>query len=146
MYRSIMQVLRDPLLILFFILFSEVEKDNNFMIITLKFSISKLFNLSNVHRQAALLVQPLITTNCLCIVPQIQSYTWCCLEYLLVCLFCAYAINREFAWSPTDDVIAFWVPEDKDSPARVTLMEIPSRKEIRVKNLFNVSEVILCVI
>ena len=25
-------------------------------------------------------------------------------------------------------------------------MEIPSRKEIRVKNLFNVSEVILCVI
>ena len=41
-------------------------------------------------------------------------------------------------------MIAFWVPEDKDSPARVTLMEIPSRKEIRVKNLFNVSEVILC--
>jgi len=60
-------------------------------------------------------------------------------------LLCAYfAINREFAWSPTDDVIAFWVPEDKDSPARVTLMEIPSRKEIRVKNLFNVSEVIRC--
>ena len=66
---------------------------------------------------------------------------------ILTCmLFCAYTINREFAWSPTDDVIAFWVPEDKDSPARVTLMEIPSRKEIRVKNLFNVSEVILCVI
>lgn len=40
-------------------------------------------------------------------------------------------------------MIAFWVPEDKDSPARVTLMEIPSRKEIRVKNLFNVSEVSL---
>ncbi|XP_058950716.2 eukaryotic translation initiation factor 3 subunit B-like [Pocillopora verrucosa] len=47
---------------------------------------------------------------------------------------------REFAWSPTDEVIAFWVPENKDTPARVTLMEIPSRKEIRVKNLFNVSE------
>ena len=38
-------------------------------------------------------------------------------------------------------MIAFWVPENKDTPARVTLMEIPSRKEIRVKNLFNVSEV-----
>ena len=53
-----------------------------------------------------------------------------------------FLLNREFAWSPTDDVIAFWVPEYKDTPARVTLMEIPSRKEIRVKNLFNVSEVI----
>lgn len=62
------------------------------------------------------------------------------MEYILIC---ACAINREFAWSPTDDVIAFWVPEYKDTPARVTLMEIPSRKEIRVKNLFNVSEVIL---
>ena len=62
------------------------------------------------------------------------------MEHILIC---ACAINREFAWSPTDDVIAFWVPENKDTPARVTLMEIPSRKEIRVKNLFNVSEVIL---
>lgn len=40
-------------------------------------------------------------------------------------------------------MIAFWVPENKDTPARVTLMEIPSRKEIRVKNLFNVSEVMI---
>lgn len=47
---------------------------------------------------------------------------------------------KDFAWSPTENVIAFWVPEYKDTPARVTLMEIPSRKEIRVKNLFNVSE------
>lgn len=92
--------------------------------------------MSNVQVQGALLVQPLS-------LQWIPSSTQCCLEYLHVCLFCAYAINREFAWSPTDDVIAFWVPEDKDSPARVTLMEIPSRKEIRVKNLFNVSEVIL---
>ena len=52
-------------------------------------------------------------------------------------------LHREFAWSPTDEVIAFWVPENKDTPARVTLMEIPSRKEIRVKNLFNVSEVMI---
>ncbi|KAK2557121.1 Eukaryotic translation initiation factor 3 subunit B [Acropora cervicornis] len=47
---------------------------------------------------------------------------------------------KDFAWSPSENIIAFWVPEYKDTPARVTLMEIPSRKEMRVKNLFNVSE------
>lgn len=30
------------------------------------------------------------------------------------------------------------MPEDKDIPARVTLMQLPSRQEIRVRNLFNV--------
>eukprot|EP01135_Chromosphaera_perkinsii_P005513 Nk52_evm62s352 gene=Nk52_evmTU62s352 len=47
---------------------------------------------------------------------------------------------KEFQWSPTDPYISFWVPESGDNPARVTIMEIPSRKEIRVKNLFSVSE------
>lgn len=47
---------------------------------------------------------------------------------------------REFAWSPGANMLSFWVPENKDTPARVTIMEIPSRKEVRVKNLFNVSE------
>ncbi|XP_011498180.1 PREDICTED: eukaryotic translation initiation factor 3 subunit B [Ceratosolen solmsi marchali] len=47
---------------------------------------------------------------------------------------------RDFSWSPTDNIIAFWVPEDKDVPARVTLMEIPSRNEIRKNNLFNVAD------
>uniref|UniRef100_UPI00358FACB8 eukaryotic translation initiation factor 3 subunit B-like n=1 Tax=Myxine glutinosa TaxID=7769 RepID=UPI00358FACB8 len=45
---------------------------------------------------------------------------------------------RDFLWSPADNVIAYWVPEDKNIPARVTIMEVPSRKEIRVRNLFNV--------
>lgn len=45
---------------------------------------------------------------------------------------------RDFSWSPGDNIIAFWVPEDKDIPARVTLMQMPSRQEIRVRNLFNV--------
>uniref|UniRef100_A0A3B3TSL9 Eukaryotic translation initiation factor 3 subunit B n=1 Tax=Poecilia latipinna TaxID=48699 RepID=A0A3B3TSL9_9TELE len=44
----------------------------------------------------------------------------------------------DFSWSPGDNIIAFWVPEDKDIPARVTLMQLPSRQEIRVRNLFNV--------
>lgn len=48
---------------------------------------------------------------------------------------------RDFQWSPSNNYIAYWTPEDKDTPARVTIMEIPDRKEIRVKNLFNVSDV-----
>lgn len=32
---------------------------------------------------------------------------------------------RDFSWSPTDNVLAYWVAEDKDVPARVTLLEIP---------------------
>ncbi|XP_034087242.1 eukaryotic translation initiation factor 3, subunit Ba [Gymnodraco acuticeps] len=45
---------------------------------------------------------------------------------------------KDFSWSPGDNIIAFWVPEDKDIPARVTLMQMPTRQEIRVRNLFNV--------
>ncbi|GLH05916.1 Eukaryotic translation initiation factor 3 subunit B [Gryllus bimaculatus] len=47
---------------------------------------------------------------------------------------------RDFSWSPTDNVLAYWVAEDKNVPARVTLLEIPSRNEIRAKNLFNVAD------
>ncbi|MBW00651.1 Eukaryotic translation initiation factor 3 subunit B, partial [Eschrichtius robustus] len=46
--------------------------------------------------------------------------------------------ERDFSWSPGGNIIAFWVPEDKDIPARVTLMQLPTRQEIRVRNLFNV--------
>lgn len=38
-------------------------------------------------------------------------------------------------------MIAYWVPEDKDTPARLVIMEIPSRIERRSKNLFNVASV-----
>merc|ERR1719510_1478725 len=47
---------------------------------------------------------------------------------------------KGFSWSPKDNIIAYWVSEDKDVPARVTLVEIPSRNEVRVKNLFNVAD------
>lgn len=50
---------------------------------------------------------------------------------------------KDFSWSPSQNVIAYWVPEDKDAPARVCIMELPSRREIRVKNLFNVHDVSL---
>jgi len=35
-----------------------------------------------------------------------------------------------FAWSPTDNILSIWVKERGDVPARVWLIEIPSRKEI----------------
>ncbi|CAG9774050.1 unnamed protein product [Ceutorhynchus assimilis] len=47
---------------------------------------------------------------------------------------------RDFNWSPTDNVVAYWVAEDKDVPASVTLLELPNRNEIRKKNLFNVAD------
>ncbi|CAH2036962.1 unnamed protein product, partial [Iphiclides podalirius] len=47
---------------------------------------------------------------------------------------------RDFSWSPTDNVLAYWVAEDKDVPARVTLLELPNRTEIRSKNLFSVAD------
>lgn len=43
---------------------------------------------------------------------------------------------KDFSWSPSDNIIAYWVPEDNNVPARVVLVELPSRKELRVKNLF----------
>lgn len=47
---------------------------------------------------------------------------------------------RDFSWSPTDNLIAYWVPEESNTPARVTLIELPSRNELCVRNLFNVAD------
>jgi translation initiation factor 3 subunit B len=47
---------------------------------------------------------------------------------------------HDFFWSPTDSTLAYWAPESTNCPARVSLVEIPSRVEIRQKNLFNVSD------
>uniref|UniRef100_T1IVX1 Eukaryotic translation initiation factor 3 subunit B n=1 Tax=Strigamia maritima TaxID=126957 RepID=T1IVX1_STRMM len=47
---------------------------------------------------------------------------------------------QDFTWSPTDNIIAYWVAEHKDVPARVTLMDVATKEEIRVKNLFNVAD------
>lgn len=47
---------------------------------------------------------------------------------------------RGFSWSPTDNIIAYWVAEETDVPAKVTLMEIPRKRDIRTKNLFNVAD------
>lgn len=46
----------------------------------------------------------------------------------------------DFEWSPGKDVVAYCVNEEKTVPARVVLMELPSKNEIRSKNLVNVVE------
>ncbi|KAK8970409.1 Eukaryotic translation initiation factor 3 subunit B [Platanthera guangdongensis] len=49
----------------------------------------------------------------------------------------------DFTWSPTDPIIALFVPElgGGNQPARVSLIQIPSKEELRQKNLFNVSDI-----
>jgi len=44
-----------------------------------------------------------------------------------------------FAWSPRQNIISSWSPGDSEAvPARLTLTEIPSRRELASKNLFNI--------
>ncbi|KAJ8748201.1 hypothetical protein K2173_000609 [Erythroxylum novogranatense] len=48
----------------------------------------------------------------------------------------------DFSWSPTDPILALFVPElgSGNQPARVSLLQIPCKEELRQKNLFSVSD------
>ncbi|KAI8084466.1 WD40-repeat-containing domain protein [Halteromyces radiatus] len=56
----------------------------------------------------------------------------------------------DFEWSPAcqdnnksqkeDETLAYWTPEVGNQPARVTLMNVPSKEITRTKNLFNVND------
>ncbi|KAK9924080.1 hypothetical protein M0R45_032468 [Rubus argutus] len=48
----------------------------------------------------------------------------------------------DFSWSPTDTILALFAHESgsDNKPARVTLVQIPDKKELRQKNLFGVSD------
>ncbi|XP_068659438.1 eukaryotic translation initiation factor 3 subunit B-like [Aristolochia californica] len=48
----------------------------------------------------------------------------------------------DFIWSPTDPILALFVPElgGGNQPARVSLIQIPGKEELRQKNLFSVSD------
>ena len=50
---------------------------------------------------------------------------------------------REFQWSPSQNIIAAYIPgkDGGDTPARIVLIEVPTRKELRQKNLFSVAEI-----
>ncbi|CEM02104.1 unnamed protein product [Vitrella brassicaformis CCMP3155] len=45
-----------------------------------------------------------------------------------------------FEWSPTDPVLSIWTPERGNSPGRLVLIEIPSRRELATKNVFQVRD------
>ncbi|GJP44939.1 hypothetical protein CLOM_g4337 [Closterium sp. NIES-68] len=49
---------------------------------------------------------------------------------------------HDFTWSPAEPLLAMYIPEANggNQPARVSLISIPSREELRQKNLFSVSE------
>lgn len=47
---------------------------------------------------------------------------------------------RDPCFSPSLPIMCFWIPEIDQNPARVVLVEVPSRKEIRSKILFNVAQ------
>ena len=49
----------------------------------------------------------------------------------------------DFCWSPADPILSVYQPETGggNQPARVSLISLPSKKEIRSKNLFSVSDV-----
>lgn len=48
---------------------------------------------------------------------------------------------REVQWSPSDHIMAYWVPEKDNNPAEVALVEVPSRKLIRKRHAFAVADV-----
>lgn len=48
---------------------------------------------------------------------------------------------RNFVWSPTQNILSYWVAEQENQPARVVLLEIPSKTELRFKNIFNVADI-----
>ena len=52
-----------------------------------------------------------------------------------ICWYC-----RDFEWSPTDNIISYWIPCKNSMAARVTLVRIPSRQVASVKNLFKVAD------
>jgi translation initiation factor 3 subunit B len=46
---------------------------------------------------------------------------------------------EEIVWSPTDNFLTYWQPETEGNPCRVIVMEMPAKKVVSQKNLFNVN-------
>lgn len=47
---------------------------------------------------------------------------------------------QDYQWSPTDNIISYWVPEEGNLPAKVVLLQLPQRVEISSKNMYSVKE------
>ena len=48
---------------------------------------------------------------------------------------------QDFLWSPSEPLLAAYTIEQGNLPARIVLVKIPERTEVRQKNLFSVSDV-----
>jgi len=48
---------------------------------------------------------------------------------------------RDFLWCPSENWIAYWQSENKNIPARVTIMSVPDCVPISYKNLFSVTNI-----
>lgn len=48
---------------------------------------------------------------------------------------------KDFAWSPSQNLLAYWVPEVTGFPASVGVLELPSRTVKREKHLFNALDI-----
>ncbi len=46
---------------------------------------------------------------------------------------------QDFEWSPSEAIIACVTQEQNNLPARIALIKVPERIELRQKNLFSVS-------
>lgn len=45
---------------------------------------------------------------------------------------------EKFEWSPTENIISVWIKGSEDAPGRLLLVDIPSRRELSSKNVYNV--------
>ena len=46
----------------------------------------------------------------------------------------------DFTWSPSQNYLAYWVRESVDIPARLGLLDVASRTDVRSKQLFSVTD------
>ena len=51
---------------------------------------------------------------------------------------------EDFEWSPAEPLLAAYTAEESNQPARILLMRLPEREDVRQKNLFSVSGEFFC--
>lgn len=50
-----------------------------------------------------------------------------------------YSGVKEFDWSPVDNILAIWIPQTNDTPGTLILVDVPSRKELVSRKIYDVS-------
>ncbi|GAW81381.1 Eukaryotic translation initiation factor 3 subunit 9 [Plasmodium gonderi] len=49
-----------------------------------------------------------------------------------------YTLVKEFDWSPVDNIVSIWIPGTKVAPGTLVLVDIPSRKELVSRKIYDV--------